>query len=164
MTQEEECRMSKPLTLAALALVALLSYASPAAAAEEVKFTTTLTPLNPLTGTVTGDPDARGKAEFTILPEEGLICYELEAEGITEPTEPAPGLGSAHIHFLATGGIAVDLETDFALDAGDEFKSSGCVEVDSERIEEILANPEAFYVNIHTVDFPGGALSGTLAE
>jgi hypothetical protein len=156
--------MPKPLTFAALALVALLSYAGPATAAEEFKFTTTLTALNPVTGTVTGDTDATGKAEFTILPEEGLICYELEAEGITEPTEPAPGLGSAHIHVLPGGGIAVDLESDFTLDqGGDEFKSSGCVEADSELIEAILANPQAYYVNIHTVEFPGGALSGRLS-
>jgi CHRD domain len=156
--------MPKPLTFAALVLVALLSYAGSATAAEEFEFTTTLTALNPVTGTVTGDTDATGKAEFTILPEEGLICYELEVEGTTEPTEPAPGLGSAHIHVLPGGGIAVDLESEFTLDeGGDEFKASGCVEVDSEVIEDILANPEAFYVNIHTVDFPGGALAGTLS-
>jgi len=156
--------MAKPLTFAALALVALLSYAGPATAAEEFKFTTTLTALDPVTGTVTGAPDAKGKAELTILPEEGLICYELEVEGITEPTEPAPGLGSAHIHFLAGGGIAVDLESDFTVDeGGDEFTSSGCVEVDSALIEAILANPEEFYVNIHTVEFPGGALFGSLS-
>ncbi len=156
--------MPKPLTLAALALIALLSYAGPATAAEEFKFTTTLTALNPMTGTVTGDTDARGKAEVTIIPDEGLVCYEIEAEGTTEPTEPAPGLGSAHIHVLPGGGIAVDLESDFTLDeGGDEFHSSGCVEADSELIEAILANPEAYYVNIHTVEFPGGALSGSLS-
>lgn len=156
--------MPKPLTFVALGLIALLSYAGPATAAEEFKFTTTLTALNPVTGTVTGDTDATGKAEVTILPDEGLVCYELEAEGITEPTEPAPGLGNAHIHVLPGGGIAVDLESDFALDAGgDEFKASGCVEADSDVIEAILANPEAYYVNIHTVDFPGGALAGTLS-
>jgi hypothetical protein len=72
-------------------------------------------------------------------------------------------VGSAHIHFLATGGIAVDLESDFTPDkGGDEFKSSGCVEVDSELIDTILANPELFYVNIHTQEFPGGALFGSL--
>jgi hypothetical protein len=155
--------MPKPLTFAALALIALLSYAGPATAADEVKFTTTLTALNPLTGTVTGDTDATGKAEFTILSQEGLICYEIEAEGITEPTEPAPGLGSAHIHVLPGGGIAVDLESEFTLDSGgEEFKSSGCVEVDSELIEAIIADPEAYYVNIHTHEFPGGALFGSL--
>jgi hypothetical protein len=65
---------------------------------------------------------------------------------------------------LPGGGIAVDLESDFTLDkGGDEFKSSGCVEVDSDLIEAILANPETFYVNIHTVEFPGGALFGSLS-
>ena len=155
--------MSRTLTSVALALAALLAYTGAAAAAEEFKFKFALTPEHPVTRALVGDPDARGKAEFTILPEEGLICYEIEAEGITEPVEPAPGLGSAHIHFAAGGGIAVNLETDFQLDKADEFKDSGCVEADDEQIEEILTNPEAFYLNIHTHEFPGGALFGSLA-
>jgi hypothetical protein len=90
-------------------------------------------------------------------------CYEIEVEGISEPVEPAPGVGSAHIHFLATGGIAVDLETDFQPDKSDEFKASGCVEVDSTLLQAILENPDQFYVNIHNVEFPGGALAGLLS-
>ena len=155
--------MPKTLTSVALAVAALLSYSGAAAAAEEIKFTLTLTPQDPVTQALVGDPDARGKAEFTILPEEGLICYELEAEGTTEPVEPQPGIGSAHIHFAAGGGIALNLETEFQLDQADEFKASGCVEADSELIEAILANPEAYYLNIHTHQFPGGALFASLA-
>jgi hypothetical protein len=68
-----------------------------------------------------------------------------------------------HIHFLATGGIAVDLEADFQPDKSDEFKASGCVEVDSALLQAMLENPELFYVNIHNVDFPGGALAGLLS-
>jgi hypothetical protein len=156
-------RMPRSVTFAALVLAAFVSYASPAAADEEFKFRTTLTAFDPVTQMFIGDPDARGKAVVTILPEEGLICYELEAEGTTEPVEPAEGVGSAHIHFLAGGGIAVDLQTKFKSDGRDEFKASGCVEVDSALIEAILADPGAFYVNIHTHEFPGGALFGSLA-
>jgi hypothetical protein len=155
--------MPRLFTLAVLALVALLSSASPATAQEEVKFTIPLTPVDPVTGTVTGAPDARGKAEITIFPEENLVCYELEVEGVTEPVEPAPGVGSAHIHFLAGGGIAVNFESDFERDKADEFKASGCVEADSATIEAILADPGAFYINVHTAEFPGGALFGPLS-
>jgi hypothetical protein len=143
-------------------VVMLLLSAIPAGADTEVKIITTLTAINPLTGTVTGDPDGRGKAEFTFDTEQGTVCYELEVEGISEPVEPAPGVGSAHIHFLAGGGIAVDLEADFQPDQSDEFKASGCVEVDSALLQAIIENPEQFYVNIHNVEFPGGALSGLL--
>ena len=154
--------MGKALRLAGVVLVMLLAAAIPAGADTEIKLTTTLTGLNPLTGTVTGDPDGRGTAEFTFDIEQGTVCYELEVEGISEPVEPAPGLGSAHIHFVATGGIAVDLEADFEPDMSDEFKASGCVQVDSALLQAILENPDQFYVNIHNAEFPGGALSGLL--
>jgi CHRD domain len=154
--------MGKTLRFAGLVVVMLLLSAIPAGADTEVKITTTLTAINPLTGEETGDPDGSGKAEFTFDTDQGTVCYELEVEGITEPVEPAPGLGSAHIHFLATGGIAVDLEADFQPDQSDEFKASGCVEVDSALLQTILENPDQFYVNIHNVEFPGGALSGLL--
>jgi len=155
--------MRKSLGFAAIALAMLLVSAIPAAADTEFKFTITLDALNPVTGEVTGDPDGRGTAEFTFDTKQGTVCYELEVEGITEPVEPAPGLGSAHIHFLATGGIAVDLEADFELNGSDEFKASGCVEVDSALLQAILENPDQFYVNIHNAEFPGGALSGLLS-
>ena len=154
--------MGKTLRFAGVVLVMLLWAAIPAGADTEVKLTTTLTAVDPVTGVVTGDPDGRGTAEFTFDTEQGTVCYELEVEGISEPVEPAPGLGSAHIHFLATGGIAVDLEADFEPDKSDEFKASGCVEVDSALLQDILENPDQFYVNIHNVEFPGGALSGLL--
>jgi hypothetical protein len=154
--------MGKALRFAGLVVVMLLVAAIPAGADTEVKIATTLTGENPVTGVVTGDPDGRGTAEFTFDTEQSTICYELEVEGIAEPVEPAPGVGSAHIHFLATGGIAVDLQADFQPDNSDEFKASGCVEVDSALLQAILENPDQFYVNIHNAEFPGGALSGLL--
>ena len=154
--------MSKTLRVAGLVLVMLLLSAIPAGADTEVKITTTLNAVNPVTGEVTGDRDGRGKAELTFDTDRGTTCYEIEVEGIAQPVEPAPGLGSGHIHFLATGGIAVDLETDFQPDKSDDFKASGCVEVDSALLQAILENPDQFYVNIHNVEFPGGALSGLL--
>jgi hypothetical protein len=155
--------MGKWLRFATLVVVVVLLSAIPAGAKTEVKIVTTLTALNPVTGTVTGDTDGSGKAEFTFDTEQGTICYELEVEGIAEPVEPAPGVGSAHIHLLATGGIAVDLEASFTPDQGDEFKASGCVEVDSTLLQAILEHPDQYYVNIHNQDFPGGALFGLLS-
>ena len=151
--------------LVALALVGLLSVVliSRAGADTEVKFTTTLTAVDPVTGVVTGDPDGRGTAEFTFDTEQGTVCYELEVEGIAKPVEPGPGVGSGHIHVLPGGGIAVDLEADFQPDTSDEFKASGCVEVDSALLQAILENPDQYYVNIHNVDFPGGALAALLS-
>ena len=155
--------MGKTLRLAGLMLVMLLVAAIPAGADTEVKFTTTLTAVDPVTGAVTGDPDGRGKAEFIFDTEQGTVCYEIEVEGIAAPVEPGPGVGSAHIHVLPTGGIAVNLQADFQPDKSDEFKASGCVQVASALLQAILANPEQYYVNIHNADFPGGALAGLLS-
>jgi hypothetical protein len=155
--------MGKALRLAGVVLVMLLAAAIPAGADTEIKLTTTLTGLNPVTGEVTGDPDGTGKAEFTFDTEQGTVCYEIEVEGIAAPVEPGPGVGSAHIHFLATGGIAVNLQADFQPDKSDEFKASGCVQVDSALLQAILENPDQFYVNIHNAEFPGGALAGLLS-
>jgi CHRD domain len=154
--------------LVALALVGLLSgvLISRAGADTEVKFSITLTAVDPVTGQVTGDRDGRGTAEFTFDTVEGTVCYQLEVEGIAEPVEPAPGLGSAHIHTLASvppGAIAVDLKADFQPDKSDEFKASGCVEVDSALRQAIVENPDQYYMNIHNVEFPGGALAGLLS-
>ena len=158
--------MGKALRLAGVVLVMLLAAAIPAGADTEIKLTTTLTGLNPLTGTVTGDPDGSGKAEFTFDTEQGTVCYEIEVEGIAAPVEPGPGVGSAHIHTLASvppGAIAVNLQADFQPDKSDEFKASGCVQVDSALLQAILENPDQFYVNIHNAEFPGGALAGLLS-
>jgi hypothetical protein len=155
--------MGKLLRFAALALAILLVSAIPAGATTEFKFIIKLNALDPVTGQLTGDRDGRGKAELTFDTDQGTVCYELEVEGIAEPVEPAPGLGSAHIHLVATGGIAVDLEADFEADKSDEFKASGCVEVDSALLQAILENPDQYYVNIHNVEFPGGALFGLLS-
>jgi hypothetical protein len=142
---------------ALLALVALFAVASPAGAVEEagtVVFTVHLS--GP-------DPEGDGVAVLRFDRETGELCYQIVVRGIGEPTEPGAGIGSAHIHFVEGGGIAVDLETEF-VPAGESgvFIASNCVQVDAEMLEAILANPSSFYVNIHTVEFPGGAIEGTL--
>lgn len=143
--------------VALVALVSLLAAASPAAAAEEAN---TVVFAVPLSG---ADPEGAGIAVLRFDQSTGELCYEIIVRGIGEPTEPQPGLGSAHIHLVATGGIAVHLESDF-VQAGeaDVFVASNCVAVDAATLEAILADPSAFYVNIHTVEFPGGAIQGTL--
>jgi hypothetical protein len=145
--------------LVALVFASLVAIASPAAIAEDnsqaVVFHVALS--GP-------DPDGRGTAVLRFDPAVGTLCYEIVVDGIGEPTEPAPGLGNAHIHGpLPSTGIAVPLETEFAqAGASDVFVASGCVDVDAATLEAILASPESFYVNVHTVEFPGGAIQGSL--
>ena len=143
-------------TLALLALVSLLVVAGPAAAAEDSAATVVF--HVPLAG---ADPEGAGVAVLRFDRRTGELCYVIVVRGIGEPRKPLPGIGSAHIHFA--GGIAVDLETEFE-QAGesDVFVATDCVEVDAATMEAILANPSAFYVNVHTAEFPGGAIEGRL--
>ena len=103
-----------------------------------------------LSGGATGDPDGSGTAMITVNPGQGSVCFELDVSGI----EPA---FAAHIHLLATGGIVVPLE------APTSGHSEGCVEgVDRQTALAILKRPADYYVNVHTSDYPGGAIRGTL--
>ncbi|MEK6229522.1 MAG: CHRD domain-containing protein, partial [Actinomycetota bacterium] len=47
-------------------------------------------------------------------------------------------------------------------DAGDPGASSDCVAVQGSLARAIRKNPAKFYVNVHTADFPGGAVRGQL--
>jgi CHRD domain len=103
-----------------------------------------------------GDEDGEGVATVTVHPEEGRVCFQLSVSGITLPAL------AAHIHEgrpTLNGGIVVTLEAPDA--AG---RSSGCVlAVDALLVSDLFQNPGAYYVNVHTTDFPDGAVRGQLA-
>jgi hypothetical protein len=156
-------RASRTLLGVLLAVASLLAIAVPAAFAQDEARTIVF--HVPLSGGDTGDPDGHGEAVLRFTPATGTLCYVVVVRGIGEPTEPAPNLGNAHIHGpLPATGIAVDLESEF-LQRGksDVYMAADCVSVNAAMLEAILANPSLFYVNVHTVEFPGGAISGTLA-
>ena len=146
-----------------LVLASLLVIAAPAAVAQD-KAAIVVFQVS-LSGGETGDPDGRGEAVLRFNRETGTLCYVIVVRGIGAPTEPAQGLGSAHIHGPLPGtGIAVDLEAEFVQSGhSDVFVAHACVSVDPMTLEAILAHPSLFYVNVHTAEYPGGAVTGTLA-
>jgi hypothetical protein len=96
---------------------------------------------------------------IVLLPDRALVCYALRVVGVNST--------AAHIHtFAATtidgqtfpaGGIVVPLKTPNA--AGIAL---GCTSVARAIGEAILANPQNFYVNVHSPTFPGGQVQGAL--
>jgi CHRD domain len=101
-----------------------------------------------------GDLDGNGSATITVNPGQREVCYELSVEDIT-----LPAIG-AHIHVGdadETGPVVVGLVAPDASGA-----SSGCAQVSRELALAIIQNPENYYVNVHTSDFPAGALRGQL--
>lgn len=102
-----------------------------------------------------GDPDGVGYARFLFSHGSGEVCYALAVQNIT-----LPAVG-AHIHRAPAGEpgpIVIPLTPPDA-----SGTSSGCVAVDHALMSEILANPSAFYVNVHTTDYRPGAVRGQLS-
>jgi CHRD domain len=101
-----------------------------------------------------GDADGSGLAQITLNAGQGSVCWELTAMNITPAT-------AAHIHRAPAGlagGIVVPLTPPTS------GSSSGCATADPALIAEIIENPERFYVNVHTADFPAGAIRGQLSN
>lgn len=101
-----------------------------------------------------GDLDGSGTARVTVNPGKDQVCWELTVSGI------APAV-AAHIHsgnVSSEGGVVV------ALTAPTNGASSGCATVSDELAEALMASPADYYVNVHTADFPDGAVRGQLSS
>jgi len=117
-------------------------------------FATNLTGAEEVPGP--GDPDGNGTANLTLNQGQGEVCFAIEVQDIALPAT------GAHIH-AAPAGIAGPVVV--PLTPPDESgTSSGCVAADRELIKAIRQNPEAYYVNVHTTDFPAGAVRGQLSK
>ena len=135
--------------LAALALVGVVTLASPAAA--ETRVITVL-----MTGEeerpLPGDPDGIGVSRFVFDTRLDRVCYVLYAVGIV----PA---SAAHIHVAPVGSPGPIV---IGLIPPTNGRSAGCT-TDPD-VDAIVANPANYYVNFHNLPFPGGALRGQLGR
>ena len=108
-----------------------------------------------VTSTFTGDPDGVGTALITLNAGQRTICWSLTAANIALPAT------GAHIHYApegVAGPIAVPLTPPDA--AG---TASGCAQgVERDLIVDILSDPTAYYVNVHSTEFKPGAIRSQL--
>ena len=102
-----------------------------------------------------GDPDGTGQAEVSIVDATDNLCFELT--GI----QNVAGITAAHIHRGASTEAGPPVVT---LDTPTDGHSKGCVRVDGTLADEIENNPERFYVNVHSTEFPNGAIRGQLTR
>lgn len=108
-----------------------------------------------------GDPDGFGAAEIKINVRQEKACFTLVALDITLPA------AAAHIHRGAegvAGDIVVFLEPPVEVGNSGVGLATGCARNEPRPLlREIKNNPAQFYVNVHTTDFPGGAIRGQLS-
>jgi hypothetical protein len=103
--------------------------------------------------TPAGDPVATGTATFRLRAGQAKVCYSLSARSL-------PRAVAAHIHRGAkgtSGNVVVPLKTPNA-----SGKSSGCAKATKAVVRAILAHPGSYYANVHTAEFPNGAIRGQL--
>ena len=100
------------------------------------------------------DPDGTGMARITVNDASNRVCTDLEVRNIGTVT-------AAHIHRGAPGVNGPPVVT---LDPPDDNDSDDCDTVDDSLVDEIRHNPSAFYVNVHTTDYPDGAIRGQVSE
>ena len=122
-----------------------------------------------------GQPGAAGLAELDVWEDENCVTFAVEYADVDGPFGDAPGL---HIHegdrdengpvvaLLATGadldagaddglvvGTVCEPEILMGDDAGETFD-----------VSDLLTGPEDYYVNLHSDDFPPGAIRGQLPD
>ena len=99
------------------------------------------------------DADGTGTAHVAIASALNTLCTDLKVQDIGAVT-------AAHIHRGAAGVNGPPVVTLSPPD--DDNDSDDCDVVADAVLDEIVANPAGFYVNVHTADYPNGAIRGQL--
>lgn len=107
-----------------------------------------------------GDQDGTATGSITVNVGQDRVCWEFTAVANVDP------VNRGHIHKApagSNGGIVVDF---FNVAAGTEGPLTGCTTtpLGKDLLLDIIRNPSAYYLNLHNVPFPGGAIRGQLEK
>ena len=144
----------KTAIFAAATLAAATALATPAlgqSAPLSVIYHATLSGANEIGG---GDPDGSGKAEIKIMGNYDKVCFKLSDIANIGP------IVAAHVHHGVVGANGPPV---FSLSKSADGSWQGCQDGASWEKNRINGDPQDFYVNVHTKEFPGGAIRGQLA-
>ncbi len=156
MSTSRRTPISRPLSLA-VAIVAMLAAAIFTTGVARAAITTFTADLTAEAEVPNPGPDgATGSAVITVDDETNEVCFELTIDGIGQDTVVA-----AHIH-EGEAGVAGDVVVPLFTEPP-TGEMTGCVQdVAADVVAAIIADPAAYYVNIHTEQFPDGAVRGQL--
>jgi len=102
-----------------------------------------------------GDPNGKGEAFVSVDLKKSKLCWQVSWVKIGTPT-------MAHIHKGAKGEAGPPVLNLFDGTPPSDI-AEGCIRNVKERLlARIAKRPERFYVNVHTEEFPEGAIRGQL--
>jgi hypothetical protein len=138
------------------ALVMLVTVASTPVSAATGVFRLTLTGNKEATATcappmVCGDPDAVGRMILIVNPVRDTVCFVARWTGIDGTVV------ASHIHLAPVGVPGPVVVPLFSGTYRGSDMTRGCVSAKG-LARSILANPSAYYVNIHSTVYPAGAI------
>lgn len=102
-----------------------------------------------------GAGDSNGRGSFSATLDGRTLCYGIQVKNINDPA-------AAHIHrggSRVAGPVVQELKHP---SDGDPGASSDCVRLSRSLARGLRETPGRYYVNVHTQDFPGGAVRGQL--
>jgi hypothetical protein len=174
VTLEEEVAMLRRFTrsgtgrgfsMFVVLVLALGTLAAPVSAAEDAFLTASMYGEEEVPGP--GDESIYGDAYVDVYSESGEVCFTVFVEAWEGGFDLAD-VTAMHIH-AGAAGVSGDPVVTFPLtiiedpDFGNYFQD--CIDgLDTELLDEIADDPESFYVNVHTGDFPAGAIRGQLTS
>jgi hypothetical protein len=146
--------------IAALGLLVSLSVGSVAAQGRTEVFRLTLTGAQEATPTcappqVCGDPDAVARMILIVNPTRDTVCFVTKWTGIDGTVV------AAHIHLAPRGVPGPVVVPLFSGSFASTDKLHDCVSANG-LASAIIANPSAYYANIHSTVYPAGAVRAQL--
>ena len=143
--------MKHSLRATSVAILALML----CVATVQAKASTAAVPLNTGQEASVVNGGAQGSFEYTI--DGSTLCYTLTWKGLSAPAV------AAHIH-EAPRGVAGPVVIPLTVTATTTGSYSACISADPGLLADIAANPEDYYVNVHTSTYPGGEIRGQLKQ
>jgi hypothetical protein len=138
------------LRILLVASTATVLTAAPAQA-QKSTYNITLAGANEVPGP--GDPDGIGTAVVTLDTATNQVCWDINVQKIDAPT-------AGHIHVGGpgkSGSVMMDLD----------LPASGpkaCTTVDGTTMGHMTGGPKSHYLNIHSAEFPDGAVRGQIQQ
>ena len=145
------------LTLLGSASLVTTAVAAPVAEGGR-KFTTPMSGAEECnaSGCGVGDPDGTATGSITVNVGQQRVCWDIDTSNLGTITR-------GHIH-KAPAGTAGAIVVGFFEAAAVDLHGCTTTDVDRALLTDIIQHPQDYYVNVHTSDFPAGAIRGQLSK